>query len=84
MSGPRLPLGSPGAGICEDALLTLTIQPSPASTIADSAGDGIERGWSGPPIDFLATNTFQNVAYCKQSYPLPQSGACPSPVPCER
>ncbi|MCA9668424.1 MAG: hypothetical protein KC503_22690 [Myxococcales bacterium] len=78
---------SSSAGRNEAAILILG-EPAGAfvtnSTIADSAGDGIERGWSGPPIDFLATNTFQNVAYCKQSYPLPQSGACPSPVPCER
>lgn len=52
------------------------------TTIADSLGDGVDRGWMGAEIDFLPTNTFTNVARCKQSFPRPSTGGCPSVVPC--
>lgn len=52
------------------------------STIASSAGYGIDRGWMGGPVDFTPTNTFQDVAKCQQSYPRPMSGNCPNPPPC--
>lgn len=54
------------------------------TAIVRSAGDGIERGWTGGPIDFAAGNTFTNVAWCHQSFPRPQTGACPDPAPCDR
>lgn len=52
------------------------------TTIVASAGYGIDRAWSGDPVDFLGTNDFQGVAKCKQSYPREPSGTCPSVVPC--
>jgi hypothetical protein len=54
------------------------------TTIAHSAGNGIERGYFGTPLDFLASNSFEDVAWCQQSYPRPAVGACPSVVPCPR
>ena len=55
-----------------------------STTISDSAGDGIERGWTGGAIDFTAGNTFIDVAWCQQSYPRPDGAACPDPAPCIR
>jgi hypothetical protein len=53
------------------------------STISDSAGFGIDRGWRKDNLtDFLPTNTFQNVARCQESYPKTAAGACPPSVPC--
>lgn len=40
------------------------------STIEQSAGWGVFRGWSldeGPDVDFTPTNTFSNLAYCEQN-----------------
>lgn len=55
------------------------------SEIAQSAGVGIDRSWrSDSKPDFDGTNTFTDVAGCRQSYPRDTSGACPDPaaVPC--
>lgn len=52
--------------------------------IESSAGDGIVRGWTGDPVDLLATNTFTDVARCNQTYPKPATGTCPDPAPCPR
>lgn len=40
------------------------------STIAHSASFGVDRAWKGAEVDFTATNTFTDVAWCKQSRPL--------------
>lgn len=53
------------------------------TTIAFSGGHGIDRGWrNDAKPDFLPTNTFTNIARCRQSYPSDTTGACPDPVPC--
>lgn len=55
------------------------------TTIVDSATNGIDRGFrSNEKIDFLPTNTFTNVAKCKQSYPRDDNGTCPTAasIPC--
>jgi hypothetical protein len=69
-----------------DAAIIVLGQPQgvflESSLILESAGDGIERGWIGEPLDFLAGNDFQNVAACRQSYPRPSVGQCPDPSPC--
>jgi hypothetical protein len=44
--------------------------------IADSAGYGIDRGWTGDPIDFVPTNTFANLAWCPQTAPIPPAVGC--------
>jgi hypothetical protein len=71
----------------EDAAIALFGQPgSPFITnteIADSAGDGIGRSWSGPIVDFAATNTFSNIAECRQTQPRDQNGACPAQATCD-
>jgi hypothetical protein len=56
------------------------------TTIAHSAANGILRGWRGGVVDFLATNTFESVAWCLQSFPKSEIGACPPDleVPCPR
>jgi hypothetical protein len=53
------------------------------STIRDSGSNGIDRGWKGDPVDYLATNTFERIAYCRQTAPKPLAGLCASPAPCE-
>jgi hypothetical protein len=54
------------------------------TTIASSAAHGIDRGFRSDTKtpDFLGTNTFTNIAKCKQTYPRDVSGACPATVPC--
>ncbi len=53
------------------------------STIAYSAADGFGRSYTAEPgPDFLAGNTFISVARCKQSYPHPLTGSCPTNPPC--
>ncbi len=41
--------------------------PITNSVIRDSAGGGIYRAFSGADVDFMATNTFSNIAWCKQT-----------------
>jgi hypothetical protein len=56
------------------------------TTIAHSASHGIDRGFlSDTKPDFMPTNTFTEVALCKQTLPGPinaQSPPCPDPPPC--
>jgi hypothetical protein len=70
-----------------EAAIAIYGQPSSAfvtnTVISKSAANAFERGWFGTPVDFLATNTLTEVAYCKQTYPRPPTGSCPSPTPCE-
>lgn len=72
----------------EGAIVFAGGQPGAAfvtsTTIDSSAGDGIVRGWTGAPVDLLATNTFTKVARCNQTFPKPQVGACPDPAPCPK
>jgi hypothetical protein len=81
---------SPGAPSFanEGAILFIDGQPASAfvtnSTIDQSAGEGIVRGWTGPPVDFLPTNTFTNIARCNQTFPKPEGSVCPEPAPCPK
>ncbi len=52
------------------------------SVIDDSGSNGIDRGWTGGDVDYLATNTLARIAFCSQTLPKPMSGSCPSPAPC--
>jgi hypothetical protein len=52
------------------------------STFRSGASYGIDRAWSGSPVDFLSTNTFSGLARCKQSLPRDDLGNRPSSVPC--
>lgn len=55
------------------------------STIVNSAGHGIDRGWrSSHKPDFIPNNTFTSIAGCKQSYPRDTDGSCPKPAPCPK
>jgi len=55
------------------------------SVIAHSSKNGIERGWTlGQSFDFLPTNTFEDIAFCKQTAPRPANNQCPSPPVCDR
>jgi hypothetical protein len=55
------------------------------TTIVNSAGHGIDRGWrSSDKPDFMQYNTFTSVAGCHQTYPRDFDGSCPRPVPCPK
>jgi hypothetical protein len=76
----------PGAtGASDDAAIIIDTVPQTQfvtnTRILASAGYGINRGWSGGPLDFLATNEIE-AASCRQSFPRPSMSACPDPVPC--
>jgi hypothetical protein len=54
-----------------------------SSTIAKSAGHGVHRGWQSNSMpSFLPTNTFTDVAGCKETLPVPADGTCTSNPPC--
>jgi hypothetical protein len=69
-----------------EAAIAIFGQPTSAfvtnTLISKSAANGIERAWTGVPVDFEATNTFSDVTWCKQTYPRPLMGMCPDPPPC--
>jgi hypothetical protein len=53
------------------------------TVIADSAGYGIDRGYSADTsLDFTATNTFTRVARCPQSVQRVTSTPCPAMLAC--
>lgn len=54
------------------------------TTIAHSAADGFARVWVGSAVDFLPSNTFDQIAWCHQSFPRPSGVNCPAMVPCPR
>ena len=53
-----------------------------STTIADSASNGIDRGWTGAAVDFAAGNTFLDIASCTQTEPKPTTGSCAQPPAC--
>ncbi|MBV8756546.1 MAG: hypothetical protein JO257_04705 [Deltaproteobacteria bacterium] len=53
------------------------------TTVVASAAYGIDRGWLGSTaISFVAANDLSGAAKCKETYPTPTGGTCPTPVPC--
>lgn len=70
-----------------EAAIAIFGQPTSAfvtnTVILKSAANAFERAWTGTPIDFKATNTFTDVAYCSQTFPRPTAAACPDPAPCD-
>ncbi len=65
-----------------DGALKIFVQPASEflhnSTISNSISHGVFRAWTGGLVDFLPTNTFDNVAFCRQVLPHPPPPAsCP-------
>lgn len=55
------------------------------STIRHSASNGVDRAYRDDrEVDFVATNTVEQVAYCTQTTPRDAGNGCPNPVPCPR
>lgn len=54
------------------------------SRIENSSQDGIVRGWTGEPVDFVATNEFVGISRCWQTFPKPTGATCPSSPPCPK
>ncbi len=82
---------SAAAGMGNDAAIRIFGVPAGGqfvtnTAIVASAAHGFDRGFRTDTKmpDFLGTNTFTNVARCKQTYPRDVSGVCPAPaaVPC--
>jgi hypothetical protein len=85
-----------GSGSCNDGNADLMndgairITGAPPSqfitntTIVGSTTNGIDRGWRSDNaiIDFVPTNTFTNVMFCKETYPPTAANVCPVTVPC--
>ena len=70
------------AGNATDGALKIFVQPASEflvnSTISNSISHGVFRAWTGTPVDFLASNSFANVAGCQQVLPHPPPPAnCP-------
>ena len=72
-----------------DAAIRIFGTPGPVTQfitdteIVSSARDGIDRGWrDDETTDFLATNTFTDVAECLQSVPRTFNGVCPATPAC--
>lgn len=65
----------------EDAALTVFGQPLPSlissSTLRGSAADGINLAYFGDLIDLMPSNTFEDIARCKQTRPRDAEGRCP-------
>lgn len=76
----------PGGALDTDGAVKLFSEPSKAfllnSTISRSSSNGVFRAWTGSQVDFMATNTFEDVAGCKQVLPKPPTGSCPTDPPC--
>jgi hypothetical protein len=74
-------------GSATDAALKIFNEPAAQflthSTISNSSAHGIFRAWTGALVDFLPTNSFVNVALCKQVMPHPpQPSNCPLTPDC--
>jgi hypothetical protein len=54
------------------------------SVIRNSGSNGVDRGWSGDQVDYLATNTFEHVSACTQTEPRSAAGTCPMSPSCPR
>ncbi len=52
------------------------------SVFADLDGYGVDLAYSGTSVDFMAANTFERVAKCRQSTPRNSEGNCPATVVC--
>lgn len=48
------------------------------STLADSAGVGVNLAYTGDAIDVASTNSFEKTAGCNVSRPRPTIGSCPT------
>lgn len=75
------PAGKGAYSANEDAALAL-FGPPPGpfithSTFRASAADGIDHAYSAPLVDLLATNTFEQIAGCRQTRPRDADGHCP-------
>jgi hypothetical protein len=53
------------------------------STISRSSTHGVYRAWIGGEVDFMTSNTFDDVAFCNQVLPKPPLPAvCPANPSC--
>jgi hypothetical protein len=60
----------------------VTTQMLTHSVIRDSGSNGVDRGWSGADVDYLATNTFQRITWCTQTENRDQNSQCPVTPSC--
>jgi len=80
--------GCPPSSVAETSGALKIFSPPSASfltnsSITRSSTHGVFRAWTGAQVDFLAGNTFTNVAFCKQVLPKPTPPAiCPANPEC--
>jgi hypothetical protein len=69
----------------EDAAITFWAQPTSDmltnSLVSDSPKIGVNLAYYGDPVDFISSNTFENIGKCRVSTPRPEQGICPM-TPC--
>ena len=53
-----------------------------STEIRASASNGIDRGWTGEGTDLTVSNTFAEIAFCKQTDQRPLVGTCAEPPMC--
>ncbi|MDP3501124.1 MAG: hypothetical protein Q8S33_12345 [Myxococcales bacterium] len=80
------PTGSPSTGSDKDGDAALqqfmntgapNRSPLTNSVVRDSAGGGVYRAFTGTDVDFTATNTFTNIAWCRQTPVVLTNGCFP-------
>jgi hypothetical protein len=75
-------VAAPGAANNDaDGAVVVSVEREPPAFLADSlvansAGCGVYRGWSGGVVDFASSNTFVDVAGCEQSNVPDDLGSC--------
>ena len=53
-----------------------------STLMSDSASNGVDRGYTGAAIDFATGNQFERIAFCVQTEPKPELGACSAQPAC--
>lgn len=81
-------IGAGGApGNATDGAIKIFAEPSASfitnTHIEDSSSHGIYRAWIGAQVDFTATNSFTNVAWCEQVEPKDPVDPCPTTPTCQ-
>jgi hypothetical protein len=52
------------------------------SVVRHSGSNGVDRGWAGDQVDYLATNTFSDIAFCAQTQNRDAQSQCPATPSC--
>jgi len=76
------PLAEPSSQAQTMGAVFLALEVAPTASfitntlLADSASNGVDRGYTGDAVDFTVDNEFERIAFCVQTEPKPAVGAC--------